>query len=226
MLKSLHWGELSSSRAGDEHFAFTALLHVCGHICGAGRAGLSLDIGDGLAPLCTICPPDFCKAEYPKLTLVLKLASLIASCNYSKLLELIKPKPSDDQFHYLMRCCLAPALPSIRLDMLKRMNFSWGKGEKVDVEEVSRLLHMSSTEDCLKLCTGAGLPVEEGQSVGGRRIIFHVAAVNENDSLLKKRRDDAFVFGGHRKIFRGDADGDGVVALTKQFTDWLLNPAD
>ncbi|GMI37151.1 hypothetical protein TrCOL_g1789 [Triparma columacea] len=213
----------------DEHLAYSALLHISSHINGGQGGGV--DFGQGLNPMCTICPKDYSPARYPKLSFVLKMASSLSTCDFTSILKMISPKVQDTRFHYLVRCCLAPSIPTVRLELLKRMNKAWGKGEKVKVEEVARLLRMTPRfQDCSDFCASHGLPCGDGS------VAFKVNPVEENPNgggrpleTNGTRAEDTLVFGegGGRnseyKATRGEYDKQGVNGLNETFARWILD---
>ncbi|GMH74381.1 hypothetical protein TrRE_jg376, partial [Triparma retinervis] len=191
-----------------------------------------IDFGQGLNPMCTICPKDYSPAHYPNLSFALKIASSLSTCDFANVLKMLTPKHDDTRFLYLARCCLAPSIPTIRLELLKRMNKAWGKGEKV--EEVARLLHMSPRfQECSDFCVSHGLPVSSGS------VAFKVNPVEDSPKGARSqaagnRGEDHLVFGGdggedgggqndEHKPTLGEADKQNVKGMKESFAKWILD---
>jgi SAC3/GANP family len=105
---------------------------------------------------------------------------------------------NSSSFSILCRCVMAPAIDKLRLQALDQYNTTFMKEEKVLLDELARLLFVSTAAEAKDYCvTVAGLTLH----VNGDAIVFKVGPLKQqsSESPLNVRRQDAFCFGelGH-----------------------------
>ncbi|KAL3785266.1 hypothetical protein HJC23_002721 [Cyclotella cryptica] len=173
--------------------------------------------------------------KYPRWKWALELASLVQCGNYQRYFTLLEEGPSyqsadstssatletsseaasyNARFLLLARCCASHSINLIRLSALRQCNHAFGKGEKVPVRNLSRLLrfHPSNASDdevdsaskhVLEFCRDAGLPVIDNDD-RDRNVCFVLMKsapieISGDESIGRMctpgRSNDSFVFG-------------------------------
>lgn len=149
----------------------------------------------------------------PRWKWTLDLAASVQSGNYQHYFSLLKRGPvyqqeisapikphvaSDNaRFLILARCCCSSSLNLIRLSQLRRYNHSFGKGEKVPIQNIARLLHFNNDKSAVEFCCNAGLPIVN-EDPSRCYVTMKAAPINVagEECISKMCRDnDMFVFG-------------------------------
>jgi hypothetical protein len=80
----------------------------------------------------------------PRYHWALSIAGAIESDNLLSAMRLLAPKPSEEEkiddesrWKIIARCCIAQAIPLMRIGIMRRYNKSFGKQEKVRDDDVS-----------------------------------------------------------------------------------------
>ena len=151
----------------------------------------------------------------PRWEWALELAAAIQSGNYQQYFVLLKRGPtyqqkisvsinsqtaSDDaRFLILARCCCSSSLNLIRLSQLRRYNHSFGKGEKVHIQNIARLLRFSNDKSATEFCRNSGLPIID-EDPSKCYVTMKAAPINVSDKVSTSkmcnpgRKNDMFVF--------------------------------
>jgi len=159
------------------------------------------------------------REEFPKWKWSLKIAAGASLGNYVQVLNLLTENNHEtkensfafcDKFMIYSRCCMFPALPAIRVDSLRQLNKSLGKGEPVSRLHLQQLLCTSSSESALSFCQMIGLPLKVDA------ILFKAAPISIEDGADVKfcLREDSFVF---RSLHENCTDEDNVVVPAAKF---------
>jgi len=156
------WNKVQSNIL-DEVLSYVSLLHVAAvvkrnelalaHTYTMGpRCGIALEDGEGFSAILglfrkyVINSSDrlkVCGDLYPKYTLALKIAVCIDTGDFFSALKYLNPRKQsaviseEDRWMILSRCCMAQAIPIIRMGLVRRYNKSFGKQETVSSEDVS-----------------------------------------------------------------------------------------
>lgn len=147
----------------DEVLSYASLLHIAAIVkrnelalpqtsITGQRCGIALENGEGFSAILglyrkyTIKSYDglkCCGELYPKYALALKIAVCIDTGNYLSALNYLNPKKQgaliseEERWRILSKCCMAQAIPMIRMGLVRRYNKSFGKQEIVRGEDVS-----------------------------------------------------------------------------------------
>ncbi len=151
----------------DEVMSYAALLHIATVVkkrenavsptysSNGQRCGIALDDGEGMSAVLGLYRRyveegiQYRTSSYPKYQHVLKIASAIETGNYILALRLLRPKDDIDtkcnfdsmdneaRWRMMMRCCLAQAVPLIRIGLIRQYNKGFMKQEKVKDSDVS-----------------------------------------------------------------------------------------
>lgn len=149
-----------------------------------------------------------CLSEFPKFQWALQLLHLAVMGRPQSILRQLAELGGDNdsgvncstEFAVLCRCCMAPAIDSLRFQALDQYNKAYMKGEKVHIKELARLLYFVGADDAGDFCVQmAGLTKHDDNqneaATGDSKIVFKVGPVSKNDKLDEGRRQDEFVFG-------------------------------
>jgi hypothetical protein len=174
-------------------------------------------------------------SKYPRWKWALELASLVQCGNYQHYFTLLEQGPSyssadltsstvletsseavsyNARFLILARCCSSHSMNLIRLSALRRCNHAFGKGEKVPVLDLARLLRFhpsnalddevdSSSKRALEFCRDAGLPVIDNSDTAPNTCFVVMKSapieISGDESIGRMctpgRSNDSFVFG-------------------------------
>jgi hypothetical protein len=150
---------------------------------------------------------------YPRWEWVLEVAASMQSGNYQHCFNLLERGPKYQQsdvaavsdnarFLILARCCCSSALNLIRLSVLRQYNHSFGKAEKVPVQNLARLLRLGH-DKVVAICRNASLPIIDDENGDPSKIYVAMKSapieVSGEESILRMcnpgRSSDLFVFG-------------------------------
>ena len=146
----------------DEVMCYAALLHIAMTLknnevalpqtssTGQG-CGLATDGGDGMSAILGLyrkhvqkTTHSFNNGSFPKYEWALKVGGATETGDLFTALKLLAPKPGDleeiddeGRWKICSRCCIAQAVPLIRIGLMRRYNKSFGKGEQVKDDNVS-----------------------------------------------------------------------------------------
>ena len=103
-------------------------------------------------------------SSFPKYQWALRIAADVETGNYLSVIRLLKTEASDDNYFLnkqnkwkiLARCCMAQAMPTLRIGLLRCYNKGFMKEEKVKDHDVSKnmskkFLHLNPYAHCLVL---------------------------------------------------------------------------
>lgn len=146
----------------DEVMSYAALLHMAmvlkkkeaalPQTSSTGqRCGLASDGGDGMSVILNLYRKHVQKGSnamkngsLPRYHWALSIAGAIESDNLLSAMRLLAPKPSEEEkiddesrWKIIARCCIAQAIPLMRIGIMRRYNKSFGKQEKVRDDDVS-----------------------------------------------------------------------------------------
>jgi len=210
----------------DEVMSYAALLHIAmvmknneaalPQTSSTGQqCGLASDGGDGMSVILNLYRKHVQKGSnamkngyFPKYQWALNIAGAIESGEFLSALKLLAPKTSDgdnfdDEFRWkvIARCCIAQAIPLIRIGLMRRYNKSFGKQEKVRDDNLVQLLYLPSPDAAINFCERIGIPtvssIEEGRI---DRVVMKAAPISiTGDHIVTMtnpgRSMDEFVFG-------------------------------
>lgn len=236
--------EPSTTKLLDEFLSYAALRHATSVVCeDANNSGGHLDSGDGYNAVLSLYPVMEEGGEncFPKLRHALSIVSAMMTCNMFRLLSLLSREGG--RWGIFCRCCVAPAMPTLRAETLRHYNKSLGpKNVDVNISFVCSLLGMDEKE-AIPFCVRGGLPVEveevEGEdwendfaklnisaSKVEKTVVFHTSSVISFDTekLNKGTRMDSFVLGSGSagEVKYMEADSDGVTIWEAKFLYSLL----
>lgn len=150
----------------DEVLSYASLLHVAAIVrrnelavpptsVTGQSCGIALENGEGFSAILGLYRKyainnsdkglKSCGELYPKYASALKIAICIDSGDFLSVLKTLNSrKPGalisgEERWMILTRCCMAQAIPIIRMGLVRRYNKSFGKQEKVRGEDVSIL---------------------------------------------------------------------------------------
>lgn len=212
----------------DEVLCYASLLHIAAilnkneltlpQMSSMGkRCGLPLDDGEGFSAILGLhrkyvvnyCHKfSDCYKMFPKYTFAFKLAIAVESGDFLWVLKHLHPNDDKEvideteKWMILSRCCIAQAMPIVRMELLRRYNKCFGKQERVKDDELARLLRISP-HAAIDFCKSIGLPT--GSTIDGGHghpdcVIMKASPISittENISKLQNpgRSLDRFVFG-------------------------------
>lgn len=221
-----HNGEKGEKEHLDEVMCYASLLHIASVLKNnetavaptsstGQRCGLAVDGGSGMSAILSLYKKYvICKEgkksidsdpEFPKYQWALDIAASIENGDLLSALRLICQSnevanddsfDNDGRFYMLSRCCLAQAIPLLRIGLMRRYNKSFGKQEKVKGTDIASLLSFTSSEDAILFGQQIGLPISDD----GGSVIMKAAPIsidNENTKYITNpgRSMDNFIFG-------------------------------
>jgi hypothetical protein len=176
-----YWNDTANSSHDDEMLCYTTLCHVAASL----NEDAWVDVDEILATYRKHAQGGI---SYPKFAFALEISAAACMQNYWIIFKLLSQ--NDSSFNRLCRICLAPCLDRLRWLCLAQYNKAWTKQEKIDPEEMTRLLYLPNSDATVKFCTLAGLPMEDG------KLVFKAAPIRELSSYKSLREhNDWFCFG-------------------------------
>jgi hypothetical protein len=158
----------------------------------------------------------------------LELAASVQSGNYQCYFTLLERGPTynpkdlapntsnntaseNARFLILAKCCASHSLNLVRLSALRRYNHAFGKGEKVPIQNIARLLRFQpssssdaedafSSERTIEFCRDAGLPIIDDDPTKCFVVMKSAPIEISGDESIGRignpsRSSDMFVFG-------------------------------
>jgi hypothetical protein len=157
----------------DEVLSYVSLLHLAtvvrrnelplleSTLSGQISCGLTIGNGEGSTAILSLyrkyvvnrCGKlNDCKDFYPKYSMALKIAVFIETGDFLSVLKYLSPVEhrfsinAEERWMILSRCCMAQAIPILRMGLLRRYNKCFGKEERVRGDDVSTTFPWTSVK--------------------------------------------------------------------------------